>query len=168
MSTSDKPHPLVRAATLVAGTDYPFRHPLNPASEIHFRGVDGKSMSELAGLERVSVYTARIPPGRESFVYHSHRHEEEFLYVLAGRGVVEIGEDSYEIGPGDFLGFPAGGPAHLVKNPFEADLVVLAGGERRHAEVADFPRHGKRLVRSGDQVWLVDADAMKDFPSGDQ
>ena len=90
MDTKDTLQPVVTAAALAAGPEHPFFHPLNPNSEIHFRGVDGKSMSELAGLQRVSVYTARIPPGRESFAFHAHRHEEEFLFVLSGRGVAGL------------------------------------------------------------------------------
>lgn len=163
MSDAPKPHPLVTAAALAAGTEYPFRHPLNPRSEIHFRGIDGQSMSERAGLSRISVYTARIPPGGESFVYHKHYHEEEFFFVLAGRGVVVIDDVEHEIGPGDFAGFPAGGPAHLVKNPFDADLVLLTGGERREMEIAEFPHLGKRFVRSGGAMWIVDESGMKPF-----
>lgn len=167
MSSPDKPHPLVTAAAIAAGAEHPFRHPLNPRSEIHFRGIDGQTMSERAGLRRLSVYTARIPPGRESFAYHLHHHEEEWLYVLAGRGVVVIDDVSHEIGPGDFAGFPAGGPAHLVTNPFDADLVLLVGGERREMELADFPHLGKRLLRSGGEIWFLDESGMKKFaPEG--
>ncbi len=162
-AASDKPAPLVTAAALAAGTEYPFKHPLNPRSEIHFRGIDGQSMSERAGLRRLSVYTARIPPGAESFVYHSHHHEEEWLYVLAGRGAIVIGEVEHAIGPGDFAGFAPGGPAHLVKNPSDGDLVLLMGGERREMELADIPHLGKRLLRSNGKMWLLDETGMTPF-----
>ena len=166
MSQDGKTHPLVTAAALAAGSEYPFRHPLNPRSEIHFRGIDGQSMSERAGLRRLSVYTARIPPGGESFVYHRHHHEEEYLYVLAGRGVVVIDDVEHEIGPGDFAGFPARGPAHLVKNPSDADLVLLMGGERCAMEVADCPRLGKRMLRSGGESWLINEGALEKLEFG--
>lgn len=163
MSANDKPTPLVSAARIAAGGEYPFSHPLNPSSLIHFRDFDGKTMGELAGLRRVSVYTARIPAGKESFVYHRHHHEEEFFFVLSGRGLVEIGDEVHEIGPGDFVGFAAGPqtPGHHLRNPFEADLVLLMGGERRDAEVADFPRLGKKLIRSSGGTFLVDDAALK-------
>lgn len=160
MDEHEQHGPLVTASEIADAHEYRMRHPLNPNSEIHFRAFEGKAMGELVGLKRQSVYTARIPPGRESFVYHRHHHEEEWMFVLSGRGVVEIDDRRHEIGPGDFLGFTAPGPAHLVKNPYEADLVILAGGERGAMEVADFPRLGKRLVRSGGRAWFVDEAAM--------
>lgn len=167
MTAPAKTHPLVTAAAIAAGSDYPFRHPLNPRGEIHFRGIDGQSMSERAGLRRLSVYTARIPPGAESFAYHRHHYEEEWLYVLGGRGVLVIDDVEHEIGPGDFAGFPARGPAHLVKNPFDADLVLLTGGERCAMEVADFPQLGKRMIRSGGESWFVDDEAMAKIEFGE-
>ena len=133
---------LVRAADRAAMQEESFRHPLNPASELH-----GYMLSRKTGLSRVGLSLLRVPPGKESFIFHAHENEEEFVYVLAGRGIAEIGEASFEVGPGDFLGFPASGPAHHLKNPFDEDLVYLAGGENREVEVADFPRLGKRLVR---------------------
>ena len=63
------------------------RHPLNPDSEVHLR-----PLSELAGLQRVRLTLARIPPGKESFAYHAHEADEEFVYILSGRGRAEIGD----------------------------------------------------------------------------
>ena len=133
-------------------------HPLNPMSEAHVR-----PLSDLVGLRRVGFTHVRIPPGKESFIYHSLEHEEEFLYVLSGRGVAEIGDDEYEVGPGDFMGFPTPSVGHHMKNPFADDLVYLMGGEARDAEVADFPRLRKRLFRSGKSITVVDYDDLKDF-----
>src|SRR5207244_3095954 len=100
-------------------------------SEVHLR-----ALGALAGLQRVGILIGRIPPGKESFVYHSHRHEEEFLYVLAGRGIAEIGEEEVEVGPGDFMGFATPSFAHHLRNPFDVDLVYLMRGEHRAVEVA--------------------------------
>jgi uncharacterized cupin superfamily protein len=100
----------------------------------------------------------RVPPGKESFVYHSHQHEEEFLYILSGRGIAEIGDEEYEVGPGDFMGFATPSVGHHLRNPFGEELVYLMGGEHRHAEVADFPRQRKRFFRSGPTVSIVGYD----------
>ena len=105
----------------------------------------------------------RLPPGRESFVYHAHQHEEEFVYVLSGRGMLEIDGTEHDVGPGDFAAFPVPSVAHQLRNPFDADLVYLMGGERREMEVADFPRLGKRLVRSGPDLQVVDTADLKPF-----
>jgi uncharacterized cupin superfamily protein len=95
------------------------------------------------------VNLVRVPPGKSSFPLHAHAREEEFVFVLSGRGVVRLGEARFEVAHGDFVGFPAGGPAHLVHNPYEEDLVYLAGGERTDLDVIDFPEAGRRLVRVG-------------------
>jgi uncharacterized cupin superfamily protein len=76
-------------------------HPWNPNSELH-----GTRLSSLVGLSRLGVSRVRLPPGNQSFVYHSHHREEEWIYVLSGRGVAEIDGEEFEVGAGDFMSFP--------------------------------------------------------------
>lgn len=172
MSTSDSASPksfLVRAKDRNAQAEHIFHHPLNPNSEVGIR-----SLSDLVGLQRLGMHILRVPPGKESFVYHTHRVEEEFIYILSGRGIAEIGDESFEVGPGDFMGFPTPSVGHHLKNPFEEDLVYLSGGERKETEIADFPRLNKRLVRyqmqlliypiDGATVWNL-AEGMKSDPT---
>ncbi|HEV7732536.1 MAG TPA: cupin domain-containing protein [Candidatus Binatia bacterium] len=156
--TTDRSPLLLHAADIAASDEMTFRHPLNPASEIHLRMISG-----VVGLQRVVLTIGRVPPGRESFVYHSHQHEEEFVFILGGRGLLEIDGTEHEVGPGDFAGFPTPSAAHQLRNPFDTDLVYLMGGERREMEVADFPRLGKRLVRSGSEMQVVDTADLKSF-----
>lgn len=157
MSTP-KPTPLVRSADRSRLPEESFSHPLNPRSEVH-----GISLSDVAGLSRVGVHLVRIPPGKESFAYHAHHGEEEFLYILSGRGIAEIGDEEHEVGPGDFMGFPTPSVGHHLKNPFGEDLVYLSGGERRGMEVADFPRLGKRMVRVGGNASLHTIEGAEGF-----
>lgn len=149
---------LVRAADRARVPEQSQQHPLNPLSEIR-----GHSLSELVGLRRTGVHLLRIPPGKESFVYHSHQLEEEWMYVLSGRGLAEVGDAQHEVGPGDFLGFPTPSVGHHLRNPFSEDLVYLSGGERREMEVADFPRHNKRMVRVGPQHTVIPLDKVETF-----
>jgi uncharacterized cupin superfamily protein len=153
-----KASPIVRASDRTAASEQAFSHPFNPASQLH-----GHSLSDPAGLQRVALHVLRVPAGKESFVYHRHEREEEFLYVLSGRAVIEIGDDKHELGPGDFVGFPAPSVAHHLTNPFDEDLVYLSGGERRDVEISEFPRHGKRMVRMGQKIMIYPLDAEK-FP----
>jgi uncharacterized cupin superfamily protein len=148
---------LIRAADLESN-DVSFSHPWNPNSLV--RGV---TLSRLAGLERTGVSFVRIPPGKESFVYHSHQFEEEWIYVLSGRGIAEIDGAEHEVGPGDFMGFPTPSVAHHMRNPFDAELVYLMGGENREFEVADYPKLGRRMVRTRDQRMLYDLSSGKPF-----
>jgi uncharacterized cupin superfamily protein len=77
-------------------------------------------------------------------VYQSHQHEEEWLYILSGRGIAEIDEEEIEVHAGDFMAFPTPSVAHHLKNPFDQHLVYLMGGENREMEIADFPKLGRR------------------------
>lgn len=139
------PRILVRAAS--RGEARVYRHPENPGAEVHL-----SALSRPAGLRRVAVVHTRLPAGRHAFAYHLHQHDEEWMFVLAGRGVAEIGEAEQEIGPGDFLGFPAGGPAHDTRALPGGELVYLQGGDawsRSSIEIVDFPRLGKRKTFVG-------------------
>lgn len=151
---------LVTAAELAAAEEVLLSHPLNPASEMHIRAIDHKSLSEVCGLRRLGVHLVRVPPGKESAIYHVHQGEEEFLYILSGHGVAEIGEEEHAIGPGDFMGF-APGVAHHLRNTSAEDLVYLMAGERNELEIADFPRQKKRLVRVGQEAQVVDWDSLR-------
>lgn len=121
-----------------------FSHPFNPKSEIHIQ-----SLGDAVGLERIGLHVIRVPAGKESYLFHAHHTEEEFVFVLSGRGIAEIGEAEYEIGAGDFIGFPTPSPGHHLRNASGDDLVYLSGGERHTAEIIDYPRAGKRMIRVG-------------------
>jgi uncharacterized cupin superfamily protein len=142
---------LLRAAEIQGMTATRIRQPLNPGSEVHLH-----ALSELAGMQRVRLTLARIPSGKESFAYHAHEADEEFVYILSGRGRAEIGDETVEVGPGDFMGFPAPSVAHHLTNPYDEDLVYLMGGERSRVEVGTFPRAGKRIIFSTSGIWQVD------------
>ncbi len=154
----DKPSlNIVRAADIAAHSQE-FSHPWNPNSRMH-----GTQLARSVGLKRAGVNFIRVPAGRESYVYHSHQHEEEWIYVLSGRAIALIDGDEFEVAAGDFIGFPAPSVAHLMRNPGPEDLVYLSGGEHREFDIADFPNLGKRMVRNGKHVEIYDHDDAKPF-----
>jgi uncharacterized cupin superfamily protein len=145
------PRVLVRAGE--RGEAKVMHHDENARSEVH-----STPLSRRAGLARSAVNVHRVPAGKESWAYHLHHRHEEWAFVLEGRAIAEIGDAEHEVGPGDFLGFPAGGPAHHLRNPFDGDLVCLVGGDvHEGVEVVDFPRLGKR------RVW-TDARTIATYP----
>lgn len=151
LAPMDKPSlNIVRAADIAAHAQE-FSHPWNPESLMR-----GTQLARSVGLRRTGVNLIRIPAGKESFAYHSHQHEEEWLYILAGRGVALIDGVEYDVGAGDFIGFPTPSVAHHLTNPGPDELVYLVGGENRDNEIADFPKLGKRIVRRGKEVDVVD------------
>ena len=158
---ADRPE-LLRAADSAAKMGS-HSHPWNPKSEM-----TGVMLSRLTGLERTAVSLARISPGKESFVYHSHAREEEWLYILSGTATAEIDGGEYDVGPGDFMGFPTPSVGHHLRNTGAEDLVYLMGGENRDAEVSTFPRLGKKMVRLGSEVEIYDLDDAKPFGARDE
>jgi uncharacterized cupin superfamily protein len=156
----DKPSlNIVRAADITRHAQQ-FSHPWNPNSEML-----GTQLARSVGLKRTGVNFIRVPAGRESYVYHSHHYEEEWIYVLSGRAITLIDDVEYEVGAGDFIGFPAPSVPHLMKNRGPEELVYLSGGENREFDVAEFPRLGKRMIRRGNQIEIYDvADAQSFGP----
>ena len=153
---SDRPNLYLLRAADISTRSQTFSHPWNPRSEL-----SGYQMGKATGLRRIGVNIARMPAGKESFVYHSHWSEEEWIYILSGRGVARIDGTDYEVGAGDFMAFPTPGVAHHLRNPFEEELVYLMGGENRDIDVADFPDLGKRMFRHPKGVEIYDLDAGK-------
>ena len=126
-------------------------HFVNPAAKRI-----NKSLGDAAGLKNLGVHIMTVASGDRSSEYHCHRYEDEAIYVLSGHGTAVVGDDSYKIGPGDFLGFPSGGAAHETINDSSEPLVCLVIGQRLAQDVVDYPRAGKRLYRNSGQRDMVD------------
>jgi uncharacterized cupin superfamily protein len=136
------------------------RHPFNAASEIHMT-----RLSDRTGLTRQGVSLGRVPPGKESFVMHAHTLQEEWVYVLAGQGHVQLGDSDVAIEAGDFVGFPTDGTPHVIRNTSREDLVFLQGGERRKGDRGVFPTLGKIGWEHDDgHMALVDAEHVQVLP----
>jgi uncharacterized cupin superfamily protein len=110
---------------------------------------------------RSALNLLRVPPGRESFVADTHTADEEWIFVLAGRGLAPIGDEELEVGAGDFMGLKTPSVAHPLRNPFTEDLVYLCGGEIRSAEISDHPDHGVVLVHQPNAAHVVAKDALR-------
>jgi uncharacterized cupin superfamily protein len=145
-------------ANEISNCEFSFSHPWNPNSQII-----GSQLGKMTGLQRAGVSIVKIPPGKESFIYHSHQREEEWIYVLSGKGKADIDGKEYEVNQGDFMGFPAPGVAHNLRNPFEIELVYLVGGENLDVEIADFPNLGKRMIRYPSKIEVFDIKDDKGF-----
>ncbi|NJR61974.1 MAG: cupin domain-containing protein [Cyanobacteria bacterium CRU_2_1] len=149
---------LILKAEQIAANLQPFSHPWNPNSELL-----GTQLGQMVGLKRTGVGFVRVPPGKESFIYHSHHREEEWIYILSGQGVAEIDDEEFELNSGDFMGFPTPSVAHHLRNTGNKDLVYLVGGENLDVEIAEFPRLGKRMLRRGEAVEIYDFSDAKPF-----
>jgi uncharacterized cupin superfamily protein len=118
---------LLSAEAITALPEHARQHAFNPNGVRHT-----KSLGDACGLKQIGVHLVRLEPGRESTEYHSHAHDEEWIYILSGRGMAEI---------------VAASEPHTMANPFKEDLVYLVGGTRHAYDVVDYPRRGIRSYK---------------------
>ena len=148
-------HPLLPAADVQALAEVRRPHPLDASIVRHTR-----SLGDAVGLETIGVHLVRLMKGDTSSVLHMHHQDEEWVYILSGHGIANIGDEQHPVGPGDFMGFTAGSLAHNLHNPNAVDLVYLVGGNRWPFDVCDYPGVGKRRYRINGKNAYVDADVL--------
>lgn len=81
-------------------------------AQVPFTTKDGSTIRSLldhsnAPVANQSLAEATLPAGGATD-RHYHRVSEEFYYLLAGRGLMEIDGAEREVGPGDAILIPAG------------------------------------------------------------
>jgi uncharacterized cupin superfamily protein len=149
------PH-LLTATDVAALAEVPRQHQFNDNAIRHTR-----SIGDALGLTTIGVHLVRVEPGRESTQFHFHHQDEEFIYILSGQGIAEIGDNEYEVGTGDFMAFSTNSLPHTLRNPFDTDLTYLMGGNRSDIDVCDYPRINRRMYRIDGVKTYVDLDNLK-------
>ena len=135
--------PILRANE-IAKQPFDYHHPLVEAAKPRMF-----ALSRMAGLKSAGVNLIHLDKGLCSFPAHSHRNEEEWVYILSGQGTLALDGVDHPIEPGDFAAFPPRGPAHKLTNTGSETLIYLTGGDNLPTDVIDFPELNKRLLRSG-------------------
>ena len=115
-----------------------FDHPVETSSRR-----DKRSVWASTGLARQVVTWAQVRVGNLTTAFHTHTQTDEWVYVLQGSATLRVGDERCEVGPGDFVAHPAGGPAHMME-PI-SELTYLMGGQRDEADVVLYPEHHKQL-----------------------
>ena len=134
--------PLLTARAITAMKEVRRVHRLNA------RAVrNDKSLGDAVGLLEMGIHLVTIRPGDQTTEYHTHYCDEEFVYILSGHGVAEIGNRKVKIGPGDFMGFTTCSLPHTMSNASKQDLVYLLGGTRKPFDVTEYPRARKRAYK---------------------
>ena len=123
---------------------------------------NGKSLGDAIGMKDMGIHLVRVRPGDQTTEYHTHYCDEEFLFILSGHGVAEIGNRKIKVGPGDFMGFVAGSPPHMMTNPFKKNLVYLMGGTRKPFDVSEYPRVRKRSYKFAGKRHTVEYDDIEE------
>jgi len=107
-----------------------------------------KSLGDLTGLSGIGFHIIEIQPGHQSTELHMHHQEEECVYILEGEADATIGENTYQVQAGDFIGYRAGGKPHTLKNNPTTVLRCIVVGQRLDHDVCDYPGRNKRLYRN--------------------
>lgn len=97
------------------------------------RGPGGAMLAEVdAGTSRdVCILEAAVPPGVTTGV-HAHQGDEHHV-ILAGRWRLTQGDESFELGPGDYLAWDP-------TIPHDVESI----GEEEGRMLIIYPRHGRR------------------------
>jgi uncharacterized cupin superfamily protein len=114
-----------------------------------------KSLGDLTGLTGIGFHIIEVAPGHESTEPHVHYHEDECVYILDGEAQAMIGDETYRVRAGDFIGYRAGGAAHQLWNTGTSVLRCIVVGQRLAHDVADYPGKGKRIYRNAGMKWNV-------------
>ncbi|MDT5147701.1 MAG: hypothetical protein QOC58_2346 [Mycobacterium sp.] len=76
-------------------------------------------------IASVSLAHAVVAPNAET-VWHRLDGTDEVYFILCGRGMVSVGEESRKVGPGDAVWIPAGvpGPAYRAERDERVDAML--------------------------------------------
>jgi uncharacterized cupin superfamily protein len=150
MARKPQPFPLLTAAAIARMKVERRRHFIN-------RGALrlNKSLGDAVGMTEMGVHLVRIRKGDDTTEFHTHYCDEEFVYILSGHGIAEIGKRRIKVGPGDFMGFAAKSLPHGMTNPYEEELVYLLGGTRKAIDISEYPRTRKRAYKFDGRRHLV-------------
>src|SRR5262245_10155620 len=84
-----------------------------------YRTRDGSQIRELMHPDRhgnraQSLAEATVAPGQETLL-HKHLRTEELYHISAGRGLMTLGDERFEVDVGDTVLIPPG-TAHCIRN----------------------------------------------------
>jgi len=95
-----------------------YRDHAGARADKHFKSTLFQGDHLLAGLNC-------LEPGQAQPA-HTHAAADKFYYVIEGRGVFSVGDETHAVGPGMIVWAPAGVP-HGVENRSATRLTLLVG-----------------------------------------
>ncbi len=123
-----------------------WRH--NETIRVHFKPLHDEEGAHMG------VCVQKLSPGCKTSPAHFHMKEEEHVFVLKGRMTLRLGQEHQEMGPGDYVCFPAGEKTeHCLSNPNETPCEYLLWGERKADEVVVYPDSNKVNVRELGEIY---------------
>lgn len=91
---------------------------------------NGICLSRQFDMKSVAIWMERIPIGKRTSWPHAHSVEEEFVFILEGNPIVELGGIDYEARAMLGIDFKAGsGVSHCLRNNSDSYVYYLCVGE---------------------------------------
>ena len=90
----------------------------------HGRGVMEMLVGAHNGAIQIDMHVNVIFPGTAPGPRHLHTTSENAYYVLAGTGLIVLGDSSFQVSPGDAVFVPPGVP-HSASNIGDDELRLL-------------------------------------------
>lgn len=95
-------------------------------------------------ISSVSLAHATVAAGTET-VWHRLHGTDEIYFVLSGRGLISVGDETRSVGPGDAVWIPAGVPQR-IRNLAAGPLTFLCACGPAYAPECDQPADTLALI----------------------
>ena len=110
----------------------------NLESQAPFTTADGSTIRSIldstnAPVAKQSLAEAALPPGGAT-ERHYHKISEEFYFILAGHGIMEIDGEEREVSVGDGILIPAGAWHQITASDDELSLLCCCAPPYEHSD----------------------------------
>lgn len=134
----EKKNPIAINAADVPPRTVPSIYPEPFASRM--TGREKRQLGDAFGLNNFGVNLTRLAPNAVSALRHAHSKQDEFIYILEGRPILQSDEGRIQLSPGMCAGFKAGtGNANNLINETTDEVVYLEIGDRTPGDVVVYP-----------------------------
>jgi quercetin dioxygenase-like cupin family protein len=101
---------------------------------------------------QMTIVEVTEPPGHEAPL-HVHRREDEAFYILQGSATIQVGDESFEVGPGDYAFGPRDIPHRYSIGPDGCRMLFICtpGGFEKLVREMSVPAESRTLPPPSDE-----------------
>ena len=114
-----------------------------------------RKLGDVFGLQHFGVNLTHLEPGSASALLHAHTIQDEFVYIVEGTATVTIGDQEYELSPGECVGFKGGSQPHQILNRSNATVTYLEIGDRVRGDEVVYPKDDIALRAAENGGWII-------------